>query len=77
MAYPQFKSLKLSIRNRDRILDPKKTIADYGIGYQTNNVQVEVVGIPGYMLGAEGVIKLMKINGSWVYNNDMAKALKL
>lgn len=61
--YPFLSKVNFKIMNNNRVLDVKKTIADYGIGYQTNNTRVSIEGIPPYMFGADGIIKMMKING--------------
>ena len=60
-----------------RTLDKTKTIANYGIGYQTNNIRVTVKGVPPYMFGVEGVIKMMKTSGEWDYNEHMIDNLGL
>lgn len=76
-TYPQLISVNFSIANKNVILEKNKRISDYGIGYQNNNYRVTVVGIPDYLYGPEGVIKMMKTNGEWVYDAEMIKFLKL
>ena len=56
-------------------MDPKKTIGDYGVDH--SNTTVYAVGIPDYMFGTDGIIKEMKINGEWAYNESMITTLKL
>lgn len=63
--YPQLIHVPLVIFNRNKpLLDTTKTITEYGIGYQTHNIEVFVV-VPEYLFGSNGIISLMKINGSW------------
>lgn len=69
--YPFLINIHFNIVNNGRVLDPKKTISDYGIGYQTNNIRVQAEGIPSYVFGSSGVIKKMKISGEWTYEEEM------
>ena len=66
--YPFLSSINFKITNNGNVLASNHTIAQYGIGYRTNNIRVQIEGIPSYVFGPEGVIKCMKINGEWVYD---------
>lgn len=46
-----------------------------GVCYQTPNVAA--VGVPDYIFGPEGIIKKMKTNGEWVYDEQMVAILGL
>lgn len=46
-----------------------------GVSYQTPNVAA--VGVPDYIFGPEGIIKKMKTNGEWVYDEQMVAILGL
>lgn len=42
-------------------MDKSKNINDYGVG--SGNCNVYVSGIPDYVFGSQGIIKMMKVNG--------------
>ena len=43
----------------------------------SNNSTVYTKGIPGYLFGSDGIIKCMKVNGEWPYDETMIKYLNL
>lgn len=61
--YPQLVHVPFLIVNNNQVLDKTKTIADYNIGWRTQNTTVSTKNIPAYMFGCDGLIKCMKING--------------
>lgn len=76
-SYPELANIDFSLMNQGNKLDRTKTITDYGIGYKNNNYRVSVENVPQYMFGSDGIIKLMKTNGEWVYNQKMIDSLNL
>lgn len=73
-AYPHIKKECVVLANKNKVLDPKKSIKDYGITY--NNCDVSAC-IPEYFFGSQGLVKLMKVDGSWDYNQQMVSNLQL
>jgi ubiquitin len=72
--YPHIPKECIFLQNQTTILDPRKTIRDYGIDY--NNADVFAL-IPDYFFGSNGLLKLMKTSGYWEYNEKMLKDLKI
>lgn len=72
--YPQIPMECILLQNKTTILDPRKTIRDYGINYA--NADVYAI-IPEYFFGSKAILKLMKISGYWEYNEKLLKDLKL
>jgi ubiquitin C len=60
--YPRIPMDCIHLQNKTTILDPKKTIKDYGISYGNSEVYAIV---PDYIFGSKGLLKLMKISGCW------------
>ena len=58
-------------------MDRKGYISDYGIGAQRETFRIEAQGIPPYAFGSSGIIKMMKVNGEWVYSEKMVQFLRL
>ena len=58
------------------VLDKKKTIGEYGI-VMNGNKQIIADKIPEYMFNSREIVKKMKINGEWVFDEEMAKNLGL
>ena len=50
----------------------KKTIQEYGIDHGNCDIDCTV---PDYLFGSEGIIKMMKIQGYWEFNEAMLKNL--
>jgi ubiquitin len=73
-AYPNIKRSCIILTNNNRVLDPKKTIKDYGISH--NNCEVYAV-IPEYFFGSQGLIKLMKVGGYWEFNQELLENFDL
>jgi ubiquitin-like protein Nedd8 len=73
-AYPHIKKECIVLANKNKVLDPKKTIKDYGINYSNCDV---IACIPEYFFGSQGLIKLMKVDGSWEYNQEIIVNLQL
>ena len=48
-------------------MQKNKSIDNYGVNPQNCNVKVK--GLPGYVFGSEGIIKCMKVNGEWTYDD--------
>jgi hypothetical protein len=65
----------MALVNKNKNLDKTKTLGFYNIDY--NNCNVLVTGVPDYMFGPEGVIKKMKTNGEWVYDENMINYLAI
>lgn len=63
--YPNIPKECIFLQNQTTILDPRKTIRDYGINYGNNEIYAI---IPDYFFGSKGLLKLMKISGYWEYN---------
>lgn len=73
-AYPHIKKSCISLTNSNRILDPRKTIQDYGLCY--NNSEVKAI-IPEYFFGSQAIIKMMKIGGYWEHDQKIIEDLNL
>ena len=58
--FPQLSGVPIKIYNKGKLLDEKKTIADYNIGWKNNNHEVNAVA-PAYMFGSQGIVGAMKI----------------
>ena len=71
---PNLQTAKFNLFNKGKILEKNKTIADYGINPENNEIHVDV---PEYMLSSKGVLKHMKISGYWQYNEQMISDLGL
>ncbi len=75
-TYPILRRVNFAIVNSTgKVLDKNKTLQDSGVCYQTPNVAA--VGVPDYIFGPEGIIKKMKTNGEWVYDEQMIAILGL
>jgi len=64
-AYPTINKKCIALINNNRVLDPKKTIKDYGINHA--NCQIHAA-IPDYFFGSQGLVKMMKVGGYWELN---------
>ena len=60
--------------NTNRILDPRKTIKDYGIC--SHNSEIYAI-IPEYFFGTQAIIKLMKIGGYWEHDQKIVEDFNL
>lgn len=76
LKYPQLVNVNFQILNNQGVaMNKSKTIGDYGIDYNSSTVTAH--GIPGYLFGSDGIIKLMKVSGEWVYDETMINFLNL
>ena len=73
-AYPHIKKSCIALTNSNRLLDPRKTIKDYGISH--TNTEVYAI-IPEYFFGTQAIIKLMKIGGYWEHDQKIIEDLSL
>ena len=74
--YPQLANVNFSVVNsQGAVMDKSNNIAYYGV--DSNNCNVRVKGLAGYVFGSEGIIKCMKVNGEWGYNEEMIKFLNI
>lgn len=73
-SYPTIKKECISLLHKNKILDPKKNISEYDINY--NSCEVYAL-IPDYFFGSQGIIKMMKIDGSWEHSEEIVTNLKL
>lgn len=60
--YPHIPAEAISLYNKNRLLDMKKSIKDYGINQSNSDI---VAVIPEYFFGSTALVKLMKTSGYW------------
>lgn len=73
-AYPHIKKEFIVLKNKDTVLDPAQTIKHYNISYDNNEIHAL---IPDYCFGSQGIVKLLKSQGYWEFNEQMLKDLGL
>jgi hypothetical protein len=70
--YPFLKNVKFNLIIKGKVLDKTQTI-----GFYTSQSFEVTTDIPDYVFGSDGIVKTMKTNGSWEYDQVMIDFLKI
>lgn len=66
--FPILKNLKFTLTYQNNVLEAEKHLNDYKI---PSGARLTVEGVPAYLLNIDELIKLVKVNGSWKYDEDI------
>lgn len=72
--FPLFKNFKFTLTYSNKTLEEEKLISDYSI---PSGSKINIEGVPAYLLNVDKLIKLMKVNGSWKYDEAIITGLNL
>lgn len=76
MKYPLLRKVPFSLLNSDgKKIEPTQTLSAAGVNHNKQNVTA--INVPDYIFGPQGIIKLFKTTGEWVYDELMISVLEL